>query len=293
VRSPTVVASSSWLSGSIATQTHWGARSRRSMASAVLHVPSFTALSRANSSSSWTCRPRTSWRRYWEKARSWSAASTNHCSTVLGSTSNTRAAWRHGGAQRRHGGCLSRLHEGGASAVRPADAGIHTLRLRETSRRDMGEIRGDAGRGAGGKSGFIFPIFWYSEPMEPTSFELTPKQKGILATLSRETGKPISALLDEALEVLQEHERSSHDHGTGTTGGHKMAAPQLRRRKHPSRYGKSLKKPAETSPTKCLPAFLPVWPPKWITMSMACRSGSHAAFLCRYVLWDCSPLATR
>jgi hypothetical protein len=24
---------------------------------------------------------------------------------------------------------------------------------------------------------------WYSEPMEPTSFELTPKQKGILATL--------------------------------------------------------------------------------------------------------------
>ena len=61
--------------------------------------------------------------------------------------------------------------------------------------------------------------------MEPTSFELTPKQKGILATLSRETGKPISALLDEALKVLQEHERSSHDHGTGTTGGHKMTAP--------------------------------------------------------------------
>ena len=33
--------------------------------------------------------------------------------------------------------------------------------------------------------------------MEQTSFELTPKQKGILAALSRETGKPISALLDE------------------------------------------------------------------------------------------------
>lgn len=61
--------------------------------------------------------------------------------------------------------------------------------------------------------------------MEPTSFELTPKQKGILATLSRETGKPISTLLDEALEVLQEHEHSSHDHGTGTTGGPKMTAP--------------------------------------------------------------------
>jgi len=71
----------------------------------------------------------------------------------------------------------------------------------------------------------LLPFFWYSEPMEPTSFELTPKQKGILATLSRETGKPISALLDEALEVLQEHEHSSHDHGTGTTGGHKMTAP--------------------------------------------------------------------
>ena len=37
-----------------------------------------------------------------------------------------------------------------------------------------------------------------------------PEQKGILATLSRETGKPIPALLAEALEVLQEHERLNH-----------------------------------------------------------------------------------
>ena len=59
--------------------------------------------------------------------------------------------------------------------------------------------------------------------MEQTPFELTPEQKGILATLSRETGKPIPALLDEALEVLQEHERSSHDHGP--TGGHETPAP--------------------------------------------------------------------
>jgi hypothetical protein len=43
--------------------------------------------------------------------------------------------------------------------------------------------------------------------MEQTSFELTPKQKSILAALSRETGKPVPALLDEALEGLQEHER--------------------------------------------------------------------------------------
>jgi hypothetical protein len=50
--------------------------------------------------------------------------------------------------------------------------------------------------------------------MEQIPFELTPEQKGILATLSRATGKPIPALLAEALEVLQEHERASHDNGT-------------------------------------------------------------------------------
>jgi hypothetical protein len=64
--------------------------------------------------------------------------------------------------------------------------------------------------------------------MEQTSFELTPKQKGILAALSRETGKPISALLDEALETLQEQTRSGHDHNTGES--HEplpsVAAPQ-------------------------------------------------------------------
>lgn len=46
--------------------------------------------------------------------------------------------------------------------------------------------------------------------MEQTPFELTSEQKGLLATLSRETGKPIPALLAEALEVLQEHERLHH-----------------------------------------------------------------------------------
>ena len=50
--------------------------------------------------------------------------------------------------------------------------------------------------------------------MEQTPFELTPEQKGMLATLSRETGKPIPALLAEALKVLQEHERAGHGHGT-------------------------------------------------------------------------------
>jgi hypothetical protein len=36
-------------------------------------------------------------------------------------------AWRHGGAQRRHGRGLSRLHEGGASVVSRAPSGCrHT-----------------------------------------------------------------------------------------------------------------------------------------------------------------------
>ena len=63
---------------------------------------------------------------------------------------------------------------------------------------------------------------WYSGHMEQTPFELTTEQKGILATLSRETGKPISALLAEALEVLQEHERPRHAHGE--TNGHETEA---------------------------------------------------------------------
>jgi len=59
--------------------------------------------------------------------------------------------------------------------------------------------------------------------MEQTPFELTPEQKGVLATLSRETGKPVPALLDEALEVLQEHERLAHD--PGMSNGPETVAP--------------------------------------------------------------------
>jgi hypothetical protein len=47
--------------------------------------------------------------------------------------------------------------------------------------------------------------------MEQTPFELTPEQKGLLATLSRETGKPIPALITEALEELQEHVHRDRD----------------------------------------------------------------------------------
>jgi len=49
--------------------------------------------------------------------------------------------------------------------------------------------------------------------MEPTPFELTPEQKGMLASLLSETGQPASMLLPaiaKALEELQEQERSEH-----------------------------------------------------------------------------------
>ena len=61
--------------------------------------------------------------------------------------------------------------------------------------------------------------------MEQTAFELTPQQRGLLATLSSETGKPVPALLAEALEALQEHERVRHERGTpGQEGGVPVAA---------------------------------------------------------------------
>src|SRR5262245_37600949 len=53
---------------------------------------------------------------------------------------------------------------------------------------------------------------WYDECMDTTPFDLTPEQKGMLASLSRETGKPIPVLLAKALEALQERERSDPAH---------------------------------------------------------------------------------
>ena len=78
----------------MATQTQCGERDSRVIASASLTSPALTALSSAKSSSSWTCVTRTSCKKYWEKAAAWSATSTNHSSTVFGSTSNTRATAR-------------------------------------------------------------------------------------------------------------------------------------------------------------------------------------------------------
>ena len=62
--------------------------------------------------------------------------------------------------------------------------------------------------------------------MEQTPFDLTPEQKGMLASLSRETGKPIPTLIAKALEELQEHEHLDHAHDE--THGHpsEALAPQ-------------------------------------------------------------------
>ncbi len=61
--------------------------------------------------------------------------------------------------------------------------------------------------------------------MEQTPFELTPAQKGLLATLSRETGKPIPALLAEALDGLQEHIRA---HGAQAPSPTSSPAPTMK-----------------------------------------------------------------
>ena len=62
--------------------------------------------------------------------------------------------------------------------------------------------------------------------MDTTPFDLTPEQKGMLASLSRETGKPIPVLLAKALEALREREHSDPTHDE--TNGHKTAEAPVR-----------------------------------------------------------------
>lgn len=58
--------------------------------------------------------------------------------------------------------------------------------------------------------------------METTLFDLTPEQKRLLQSLSQETGKPVSALLAEALEALQHRLQPERAHRNGpTAAGHK------------------------------------------------------------------------
>jgi hypothetical protein len=59
--------------------------------------------------------------------------------------------------------------------------------------------------------------------METTPFDLTPEQKGMLAALSHETGRPIPTLIAQALEKLQEH--AHLDRETGAANGHGPESP--------------------------------------------------------------------
>ena len=68
--------------------------------------------------------------------------------------------------------------------------------------------------------------------METTPFELTPEQKGLLQSLSRQTGKPISALIAEALEGLQDQIRpgSANGEATGSDQEEPAVSPQEARK---------------------------------------------------------------
>jgi len=62
--------------------------------------------------------------------------------------------------------------------------------------------------------------------METSPFELTPEQKGMLASLSRETGKPMATLLAAiaaALEELQEREQAAQ--AQDEANGHETEPP--------------------------------------------------------------------
>jgi len=62
--------------------------------------------------------------------------------------------------------------------------------------------------------------------METPRFALTPKQKGLLASLLRETGQPASRLLPVIVEALEELEgHAPIDHTNGETNKHETADP--------------------------------------------------------------------
>jgi hypothetical protein len=60
--------------------------------------------------------------------------------------------------------------------------------------------------------------------METRNVELTPKQKGVLASLSEETGESISALIDQVLDELQERLRAAR--ANGGSHGHEGKSQQ-------------------------------------------------------------------
>jgi hypothetical protein len=67
--------------------------------------------------------------------------------------------------------------------------------------------------------------------MEPTPFAFTPAQKGLLEALSRETGTPVSALIDKALEGLRDDVRHAQTNGeaNGSDEEHPAPPPQARK----------------------------------------------------------------
>ena len=78
----------------------------------------------------------------------------------------------------------------------------------------------------GGIASHVSP--WYDDNMDTTPFELTPEQKGMLASLSRQTGRSIPALIAEALEELQEHVHSQQGNGEthGGNANQEVTSPQ-------------------------------------------------------------------
>jgi hypothetical protein len=67
--------------------------------------------------------------------------------------------------------------------------------------------------------------FWYGKPMETHPFHLTPEQKNLLVALAHETGKPVPALIAEALNALQEHVHAAQFQHPGHGGHRTHAAP--------------------------------------------------------------------
>jgi hypothetical protein len=119
--------------------------------------------------------------------------------------------------------------------------------------------------------------------METTPFDLTQEQKGLLATLAQETGRPIPALLAEALESLQEHVHPRP--GTQAIPGKDPTTPPADhepppRRKH---LWKSLPTFCKTFPKKTSPVC-PWMGPNSMTTIFTARPNTGMKRFCRYVL---------
>jgi hypothetical protein len=93
--------------------------------------------------------------------------------------------------------------------------------------------------------------------METTPFDLTPEQKGLLVALAQETGKPIPALIAEALEELEEHVHARPSGPTIAGNGEQTALPgdheRPPRRKRLGEMAADLLKDVPEEDFACLP----------------------------------------